>query len=187
MNYQISQQRVIAPGLMFAAVLLFSQAVNAEVFPFRVAFENVPGIDEIEAGDIPAGIELLVNELNEIERAESGDTWATLCGAYIVSGSLRKAGFACDKAVEVAPTETAFNNRGVYRAFTGDLSGAREDFQRARPQQLEAYLEQLRARDVGLMAVDNFDLLNELSTNHTYSEITGSTAIQTAAVESLVD
>lgn len=187
MNHRKLRERVVEPTLLFFAAMMFSQTASAEFFPFHVAFENVPGVDEIEAGDFPAGIKVLEDRLNEIDLENSGDTWATLCAAYIMNASLYKAEFACDKAVQVDPSETAFNNRGVYRAFTGNLSGAREDFQRARPQQLESYLEELRTKDVGLMATDNFDLINELSAKYTPLEIADSKAIRTARVENLAD
>jgi tetratricopeptide (TPR) repeat protein len=187
MNHRKLRERAVVPALIFAAVMIFIQTASAESFPFRVAFENVPGVEEIEAGDFPAGIKVLEDQLNEIDQEYSGDTWATLCAAYIMNASLHKAAFACDKAVEIDPSETAYNNRGVYRAFTGNLSGAREDFQRARPHQLESYLEELRAKDVGLMATDNFDLINELSAEYAPLEITHSTAIRTAKVENLAD
>lgn len=184
MKNHIPQRIATLVTLAISAALLLSHAVHAEVFPFRVAFENVPGVEEIEAGNIPAGIQLLENQLNQVDQVNSGDLWATLCAAYIVNVSLNEAASACDKAVQIAPTRTAFNNRGVFRAFTGDLSGARRDFERARPHQFAAYLEELKTKDVGLMALDNFQLVSELSAKHTPAEINSSVAIGTARIES---
>ncbi len=187
MNHQESKRVTTTSTLMTAAALMLCSPSFADVFPFRVAFENVPGIAEIEAGNIQAGIKVLEEQLEQIEVASSGDILATLCAAYIVNVSLEKAERACNNAVEIDPTETAYNNRGVYRAFTGDLSGAREDFERARPPQLDAYLEELKTKDVGLMAVDNFYLIEELSAKHTAAEINASVAMRTAAIEDLID
>ena len=187
MNHQKSRRITSTSTLIIAAALMLGNPSFADVFPFRVAFENVPGIEEIEAGNIEAGIKVLEDQVEQIEPASSGDILATLCAAYIVNVSLDKAERACNKAVETDPTETAYNNRGVYRAFTGDLSGAREDFERARPRQLDAYMEELRTKVVGLMAVDNFYLIEELSAKHTAAEINASVAMSTAAIEDLND
>ena len=186
MNHQKSR-RVVTTSLVIVAALTIGNPSLADVFPFRVAFENVSGVEEIEAGNIPAGIKVLEDQLDQIEPGSSGDILATLCAAYIVNVSLDKAERACNKAVETNPTETAYNNRGVYRAFTGDLSGAHEDFERARPRQLDAYLEELKTKDVGLIAVDNFALIEELAAKHTPAEINTSVAMSTAAIEDLND
>lgn len=130
---------------------------------------------------------MLENRLNNIEQGNSGEILATLCAAYIVNVSLDNAERACNKAVETDPTEIAFNNRGVFRAFKGNLSGAREDFDRARPQQLEVYLSELKAKDVGLLAVDNFRLINKLSATHNLAELDVSVALKSAAIERLSD
>ncbi len=130
---------------------------------------------------------MLENRLYNIEQGNSGEILATLCAAYIVNVSLDNAERACNKAVETDPTEIAFNNRGVFRAFKGNLSGAREDFDRARPQQLEVYLSELKAKDVGLLAVDNFRLINKLSAAHNLAELDVSVALKSAAIERLSD
>ncbi len=187
MKNHLPQRITTTATLAISAALLLGQAVHAEVFPFRVAFENVPGIEEIEAGNITAGIKVLEDQLNQVDRENSGDILATLCAAYIVNVSLDKAKLACNKAVEVDPSKTAYNNRGVFRAFTGDLFGAREDLDRARPRQLDAYLDELKTKDVGLIAVDNFQLIDELSAKHTPAEINASVALSTIAIEDLND
>lgn len=130
---------------------------------------------------------MLENRLNNIEQGNSGEILATLCAAYIVNVSLDNAERACNKAVETDPTEIAFNNRGVFRAFKGNLSGAREDFDRARPRQLEVYLSELKAKDLGLLAVDNFRLINKLSATHSLAELDVSVALKSAAIERLSD
>lgn len=187
MNHQESRRVATTRTLIIAAALLLGSPSFADVFPFRVAFENVPGVEKIDGSNIEAGIKALEDQLEQIEPASSGDILATLCAAYIVNVSLHKAERACNKAVETNPSETAYNNRGVYRAFTGDLIGAREDFARVRPRDGEAYLDELKTKDVGLMSIDNFYLLEELSAKHTPAEINASLAMATATVEDIVD
>ncbi len=187
MNLQQARHNAIAPTLVIATALLLGNPSFAEVFPFRVVFESVPGIEEIEAGNIQAGIEVLEDQLNQVEQGDGGDILATLCAAYIVNVSPDKAEGACNKAVEVDPSKTAYNNRGVFRAFTGDFSGAREDFERARPRQLEAYMDELRTKDVGLVAAGNFQLIDQLLAEHSATEINASIALSTAAIEDLKD
>ena len=69
---------------MAAAVIFMnaSATAGAEIYPFRVAFENVPGAGELEAGDIDAGIEMLERQIDD-EDADTGFVLATLCGATI--------------------------------------------------------------------------------------------------------
>jgi len=179
--------RLLAPVLVFGATLLLGTASFAETFHFRVAFESVPGLEEIEAGNLQLGIKVLEDQLARSEPESSGDILTTLCAAYIVNRSLDKAARACDKAVAISPTETAYNNRGVFRAHTGDLSGARADFERVRPRQLEAYMEELRMKNVPLMAADNFDLVDELLSKRTAAQRNGPAALGSAAIEDLND
>ena len=187
MNHQESRRVLTTRTLIVAATLMLGNPSFAEVFPFRVAFENVPGVEKIDASNVEAGIKVLEDQLEQIEAASSGDILATLCAAYIVNVSLHKAERACNKAVETNPSETAYNNRGVYRAFTGDLIGAREDFERVRPRDIEAYLDELKRKDVGLMSIDNFYLIEELSAKHTPAEVNASVAMTTATKEDLND
>ena len=187
MNHQQSRRIATTRTLIIAAALMLGNPSFADVFPFRVAFENVPGVEKIDGSNLEAGIQALEDQLEQIEAASSGDILATLCAAYIVNVSLHQAERACNKAVETNPSETAYNNRGVYRAFTGDLTGAREDFERVRPRDIEAYLDELKTKDVGLMSIDNFYLIEELSAKHTPAEVNVSVAMTTAAIEDLND
>ncbi|MCK5326737.1 MAG: hypothetical protein KAJ57_12035 [Woeseiaceae bacterium] len=152
---------LFAPALVIAATFLIGNQSFADGPYFRVVYADVPGVEELEAGNTQVGIKILKNQLNQEEQGNSGDIWATLCAAYIVIVSLDQAEHACSNAVEIAPTYPALNNRGVFRAFKGDLSGAREDFDRARPLQLEAYLKQLTRKDVRVVAANNFRLVDE--------------------------
>ena len=187
MNNQRSRRVATTWALIIAAILMLGNPSLAEVFPFRVAFENVPGVEKIDASNLEAGIKALEDQLQQVDAASSGDILATLCAAYIINGSLHKAESACNKAVETNPSETAYNNRGVYRAFKGDLTGAREDFERVQPRDIEAYLDELKTKDVGLMSIDNFRLIEELSAKHAPAEINASLAMTTANVENIVD
>lgn len=151
---------------------------DAETYPFRVAFENVPGAAELDAGDIDTGIEILEQQLDS-DDADAGFVLATLCGAYVIAGTLHKAERVCQQAVAQYPGETAYNNRGVLRAFNGDFRGAEADFDRARPERMAEYMEYLKTRDVGLIADGNSGLLEKLVANHSSNEVKTSVAANT--------
>ena len=187
MNDQKLRGMAIARFLMIAAALMLGNTSWSDEFPFRTAFERVPGVEEIEAGNLQVGIKLLEDQLNQVEAENKGDILATICAAYIINVSLDKAKHACNEAVETYGTATAYNNRGVYRVFTGDWFGAREDFDRARPQQLETYLEEMKTKDVRLMAVDNFDRITILSAKHSPDDMDDSVEMTTATIEDLSD
>lgn len=163
-------------SIVAAASLAASPASRADVFPFRVAFENVPGVEEITSGKVREGIEILQQAL-EAGDADKGYVLATLCGAYIIDSSLEEAARVCTDAVEMSPGETAYNNRGVLRAFSGDFEGAREDFDRARPARMDEYLEYLKTRDVGLIAQGNSGLLDDLVAKHASPDVRSSVAM----------
>ena len=171
MNHQNSRHIKIASTLIVAAALLLGNPGFADSPQFRVAFERVPGTEQIEAGQLRAGIKVLEDQLAQIAVEDSGDLLATLCGAYIVNRSLDKAEPVCDKAIEIDPTKTAYNNRGVLRALTADMSGARDDFNRVRPPQLDVYLDELRTTDVPLVAEDNFYVADKLLSKRTLEEV----------------
>ena len=182
-----SRHIATAPTLIIASALLLGSPTFAETVHFRVAFESVPGIEEIEAGDLQAAIKVLEDQLAKTDSESSGDILATLCAAYIVNRSLDKAERACAKALEIKPTKTAYNNRGVLRAHRGDFSGAREDFDRVRPHQLDVYLEELWVKDVPLMAEDNFGLIDELLSKGASLETNRSFALNSATIEDLTN
>jgi len=167
-------------SFLFAAFMMASPASYADYFPFRVAFENVPGVVEITSGNVSDGIEILKQELDNDE-ANQGHVLATLCGAYIIDSSLEEASQVCTDAVDKFPGETAYNNRGVLRAFTGDFKGAREDFDRARPERMDEYLEYLKTKDVGLIATGNHGLLEELQAKHSPLDVQASVAMSSSA------
>jgi len=195
-NVMRRSSSLIAPALVIAAALMIGNQSFADEPLFRVVVENVPGADEIEAGNIQAGIKMLEDQLNQVEQANSddiwstlysGDIWSTLCAAYIADGSLNQAERACTKAVEIDPTYQALNNRGVFRVSKGDLFRAREDFERVRAPHVESYLDKLKTSDVRLVAADNFDLVNRMLAKHTPAEVKASDVKSTAAIEDLND
>ena len=167
-------------SVLISAMMLASPASHAESFPFRVAFEDVPGVTEITSGNVSEGIEILKQEQNN-DGANKGHILATLCGAFIIDSSLAEAAEVCDEAVENYPGETAYNNRGVLRAFAGDFTGARQDFDRARPEEMNEYLEYLSTRDVGLIADDNHGLLQKLVSRHSPIDVQRSAVMTTGA------
>jgi len=135
---------------------------HAEPLEFRVAMENLPGVDEVQAGQIDLGISIL-----EEQQAVPGSvTWqrtiATLCGVYVLASEYKKAIDTCETAVADAPGETAFNNRGVLRVHSGDLDGALEDFEKARPDDVSKYLQLIRESDPKLIAASNTRALKYL-------------------------
>ena len=175
-----SQRNAAFYSILFVALMALSSSSYADYFPFRVAFENVPGVAEITSGNVSQGIEILRQEL-ENENADAGHVLATLCGAYIIDSSLEEAAQVCTDAVDKFPGETAFNNRGVLRALTGDFEGARRDFDRARPERMDDYLEYLKTKDVGLIATGNYGLLQELSAKHSPVDVQASVAMATGS------
>lgn len=152
--------------VVFSLVVAGGAAARAEEFPFRVALGDLPGVDEITSGNLREGIDILLEQL-ENDQVERDYVLATLCGAYILDSSLEEATRACTDAVDIFPGAIALNNRGVLRAFAGDFQGARYDFGRVRPENMEAYIAELKTRDAALIAHDNFDLLETMAARYT--------------------
>jgi FMN phosphatase YigB (HAD superfamily) len=171
--------------LVLLAALTLCSWSYAEETRYRVLLGRVPGADEIEAGNIRAGIRILEDQLKNGDPAKQGEVWSTLCAAFIINRSLVEAERACNKAVAIDPDDYALNNRGVLRVYKGDLAGARADFERVRPSDVEAYLEQLKAKNVRLVAATNFDLVGELLAMRRLEEGKSWREVSTADVESL--
>ena len=152
----------LAAALAIAAALMIGNQSYADQSRYRVVLEDVPGADEIEAGNIRAGLKILHAQLSQVEEKNSGDIWSTLCAAYIINISLAQAERACNKAVEIDATYHALNNRGVFRVYQGDLIRAREDFKHVLPLNMQTYMDRLKATNVRLVAANNFDLVNQL-------------------------
>ena len=185
----MNQLRLLrASAISVLVVLLMISGVGyADNFPFRVAFDAVPGVDEIESGDLVSAIEILEAQTNDRRAPMQGSVLATLCGVYIMNASLRKAAEACDEAIAVAPSKLAYNNRGVLRVHSGDLEGARADFDRARPTFIDDYLEYLKTKDIGLIADGNSDLLDELHARRTQAKVNASFTVGSASIEDVVN
>lgn len=162
------------------ALIGISPTAFADYYPFRVVYEDVPGVAEITAGNVDAGIEILRETLAD-GSADRGYVLASLCGALIVSSELDEAAGVCAEAIDTRPGEAAYNNRGVLRVFNGDFRGAEDDFNRARPARMDEYMQKLKATDIGLVANGNFDLLEELAASHTSSDVQSSVAAATGA------
>ena len=175
----------VAPVLFILAASFIWNQSRAEDYPLRVVYADVPGTELIEAGQIEAGIELLKAQLESVDEADSGDLWATLCAVYVIRREYGDAKGPCNKAVEIEPTNAALNNRGVYRAFTGDFAGAQADFNRARPEQLEAYIEQLTMRDSRVVAAGNHELIQQFLSKRNEKKADTSVAKSPATIEDL--
>ena len=173
--------------LVIAAALLLGNSSFAQVVAFRLALADVPGVEKIIAGDIQAGIRVMEDQLKLVKSKSKGDTLATLCAAHILNDSLGKARGPCNEAVKVNPSRISYNNRGVYRSHRGNLAGAREDFDHAQPQHLETYVDELKAKDVGLIANDNFLMIDELLANQEVENFNAALPALGADIEDLID
>lgn len=150
---------------LLAAGALAGTAAADEIYPFRVAFEDVPGVEEVLSGRVQAGITLLRAALGD-ERFDESHVLASLCGAHVLAGALEDAEAACNEAIELDASSTAYNNRGVLRAFRKELHSAQADFDRARPAEMRSYMAALQTRDIGLVANANHRLLEDLRAGH---------------------
>ncbi len=180
-------QRKSLTSVLMIATIAFGNTSFAESFPFRVAFENLPGVEQIEAGNMRAGIELLEQQLEKATAGSRGDVLATLCGAYVMGHYLDKAVSTCDDAVQTKATDTAHNNRGVYRIFTGNFDGATADFNRARPHRMEEYFEYLKTKHAALIANTNYDILQVMAAEYESTDVNTSVAMQPATTEDVLN
>ena len=89
--------------------------------------------------------------------------------------------------MEAAESETAFNNRGVLRAHLSDLVGANQDFARARPQDDQQRVEDLKAADVGVMAESNYTLIKALAARYTSHQVKKSLARSASRASSPIE
>ncbi len=109
------------------------------------AFGNAIGYKQIMDKDYAAANQLLRMPSYDVYRYP---TLSNLCISRLKSHDVEGALASCDKAVNVAPTDLSsalsagynkrsevlthlYSNRGVVRAVSGDLAGARDDFLRA--------------------------------------------------------
>jgi tetratricopeptide (TPR) repeat protein len=174
--------------LTLLAILALPATSNAETYNFRVVYAEVPGVNEILAGNHAAAIEILESRAQDTEAYHPADETATLCALYIVSGKLTVAAGTCNKAVETDQSHTAYNNRGVLRAHLGDTTGALEDFERARvlPQNQKQYIQELMLRDARLIATNNYATAKKLVAKRSFTPSQSlANSIRGASVEDL--
>lgn len=173
--------------LSLLAVLLVPVMGNAQSFDFKVVYAEVPGINEIVAGNHDAAIEILEGRSMDSSAYYLADELATLCALYVVKGKLVKAREACDSAVEKDRSHTAYNNRGVLRVHLGDPQGAIEDFERARvhPRQQKQYVEELMMRDARLIATSNYAVAKKLSASRKQPWQSLASSMRGASVEDI--
>lgn len=176
-----------ASAWVAVAALIVCMPGYADENGYRVMLERVPGADEIDAGEIQAGIRLLEEQLKIADSTNEGEIWSTLCAAFIISYSLDRAKNACNKAVAIAPTYYALNNRGVYHVYTGNLPAAKRDFEEVRPEDLHAYLENLKKTDIRLVAAGNLELVGQAMVSHRQKKPPNRNAVKSADIEDLND
>lgn len=178
---------VLRSGLLALAAL--PAATLAEGLNFQVAFGDVPGLEEIEAGRYDAAIDILTSRRADDTEPLLDDELSTLCAAYIMARRFDEATPVCEDAVAVHESDAAYNNRGVVRAYTGDVDGAQRDFSRVRvrPEQVPAYVERIKRMNPRLMASNNFEVIEvvrKARADRPDDEL--SLAVQGADVEQLV-
>jgi tetratricopeptide (TPR) repeat protein len=169
------------------ATLALPNISSAETFDFKVVYAEVPGINEIVAGDADAAIEILEARSKDPTRFYIPDELSTLCALYIMKGRLPDARKTCDTAVETDRSHTAYNNRGVLRVHLGDSAGAIKDFARVRvlPDNQQRYIEELKKRDARLVASGNYAVAQKLSAKRMQPWQSLANSVRGASVEEL--
>ncbi len=144
--------------LILLLTLALPSISNAEIYDFKVVYAEVPGTEEIRAGNHDAAIKILESRAKDANNYYVADELSTLCALYVVNGKLAAAHKTCHVAVETDQSHAAYNNRGVLRAHLGDVAGAMEDFERARvlPDNRQRYVEELMKGDARLIASNNY-------------------------------
>lgn len=135
----------VAVTLACAGLSTFGLASSAMAGYEVTAFGATPGFEQIMEKDYEGASARLAMRSYEATRYA---TLANLCVSRLMSHDVEGALASCDKAVSVAPSDLTsslapmyhkraevmthlYSNRGVVRAVSGDLSGARDDFARA--------------------------------------------------------
>ncbi len=187
MNGHLSSLYKVNLFSILLVTLALPSMSNAETFDFKVVYAEVPGIDEIAAGDSDAAIEILETRAKDPNRYYIPNELATLCALYIMKGRLPDARKTCDTAVETDRSHTAYNNRGVLRVHLGDAAGAIEDFARIRvlPDNQQHYIEELKKRDARLVATGNYAVARKLSAKRSQPWQSLANSVRGASVEEL--
>ena len=175
-------------SLILLVTLALSTVSVADPHEFVVLFGYVPGTEEYASGDLDAAIEVLESREKMADNQRNvGDELATLCAFYILQRNLDGARKTCSAAVEIDQSDLAYNNRGVLRAQQGNTVSALEDFDRVRVllEDQPHYIEQLKGRDVRLIASRNFARATELMAAHRTNKRTMTGAVTGANIEDL--
>lgn len=168
MNRTRSFKAAVAAGaaaLLLAASMQVASAEGSQSgFVMTVIADRALG-EKVLDGDYAAAIEAITSS-----RTRQRDDFAVsnnLCVAYTKSNDLANAGTACAEALRTSQAQAgpwydayrnrrdhalALSNRGVIRAITGDVDGARNDFERA-----VALHDKLRAAVDNLARLDGTD------------------------------
>ncbi len=139
---------LIATTALLACWSAGSVAGEQQPPTFRMmAIENLAGGDLVTEGRYAEAIEKIT-----ARRVSASDFAAhnNLCVAYVKTKALDKAAAACEAAIELRSRDAdpgylhsavvrqklrdraiALSNRGVLRAITGDVTGARDDFEKS--------------------------------------------------------
>jgi len=115
--------RMILKLLGMLIAISLGPAAAAETVRFHVAFEDVPGSAQLEAGKLTNGIAILEAAYAE-GNVDEGEALATLCGAYLLLRDLVKARSLCSTAAGRYPNQSSLNNYGIYLAVVGDFDAA---------------------------------------------------------------
>lgn len=173
--------------LILLLTLALPSISNAEIYDFKVVYAEVPGTEEIRAGNHDAAIKILESRAKDTDDHYVAGELATLCALYVVNGKLAAARETCHVAIETDQSDAAYNNRGVLRAHLGDVAGAIEDFERARvlPDNQQRYVEEVMKGDARLIASSNYAVATEYIESRGHLMQTMASPVTGASVEDL--
>ena len=115
---------------LLVILLMPAMATGTEGAPysFNMTF-SVVGVDaELDAKDYEAAIVILESRALDPKGVYILGEYSTLCALYVMTKRLQAAANACEIAVTSEGSDSAYNNRGVYRAHLKDFQGALDDF-----------------------------------------------------------
>jgi tetratricopeptide (TPR) repeat protein len=98
---------------------------------FQAAVSLSQGMDWVREGKVEDAIQAYEHAQTLDPKLQiSAESWNTLCWYGCLHGHASQVLFAGDKAVELEPDKKEFQySRGLAKGFTGDLAGAKADFQ----------------------------------------------------------
>lgn len=152
-----------------------------------MVYDEGPGTEEYEAGNLDAAIEILESREKMADNPYAGYELATLCAFYILKGNLDAARETCSAAVKIDQSGYAYNNRGVLRAQLGDTVGALEDFDRVRvlADDQPRYIEQSKESHARFIASRNFAVTTEIMERRRANVPTMTGAVNGANIEDM--